>query len=293
VRKLVALATAALCLGLCHDALATEGGGGAYPNGAEGFMTGAVPPPGNYIIDYVLYYSADKLANDDGDDMMPKFDLTVFGNVLRFIHVTPKKVLGGFWAQHIFVPVLNVDVDATMGEDDKLGLGDIIIDPCVIAWHGQNWHAAAGIDIYVPVGAYDEDDLANVGRNYWTIEPVAAVTVMPTKSTELSAKFMYDINMENSDTDYTSGQEFHVDYAASMRVKNWQLGVGGYYYQQVTEDDLDGPGMEMEKGRVFGIGPQVGLGVGKMQMILKYQTELEARNRPEGDKVWFKLVCPL
>ena len=33
---------------------ATELGGGAYPNGAEDFMSGAIPPPGFYFIDYFL-----------------------------------------------------------------------------------------------------------------------------------------------------------------------------------------------------------------------------------------------
>ena len=39
---------------------ATEGGGGAYPNGAEDFMSGAIPPPGFYFINYFLYYHADE-----------------------------------------------------------------------------------------------------------------------------------------------------------------------------------------------------------------------------------------
>ena len=34
---------------------ATESGGGAYPNGAEDFMSGAVPPPGTYVINYFNY----------------------------------------------------------------------------------------------------------------------------------------------------------------------------------------------------------------------------------------------
>ncbi len=37
-------------------ALATEGGGGAYPNGVEDFMSGALPPPGTYFLNYLTYY---------------------------------------------------------------------------------------------------------------------------------------------------------------------------------------------------------------------------------------------
>ena len=60
--------------------------------------------------------------------------------------------------------------------DDVIGLGDIIVDPIVIGWHRGNWHYAAGLDIYLPVGEYDQNDLANVGRGYWTFEPVFAAT---------------------------------------------------------------------------------------------------------------------
>jgi hypothetical protein len=37
-------------------AFATEGGGGVYPNGAEDFMSGALPPPGTYFLDYANFY---------------------------------------------------------------------------------------------------------------------------------------------------------------------------------------------------------------------------------------------
>ncbi|MFZ1574382.1 MAG: hypothetical protein WAT36_03925, partial [Chromatiaceae bacterium] len=40
----------ATALALATPAAATEGGGGHYPNGAEDFMVGALPPPGTYFI---------------------------------------------------------------------------------------------------------------------------------------------------------------------------------------------------------------------------------------------------
>src|SRR3990170_7225126 len=67
---------------------ATEGGGNAYPLGAEDFMSGAVPPPGYYFIDYFLYYSADELNNKDGDNVDNAFDVDAVINTFRFIYVT-------------------------------------------------------------------------------------------------------------------------------------------------------------------------------------------------------------
>lgn len=148
---------------------ATEFGGGAYPNGAEDFMAGAVPPPGNYFINYFTY----------------------------------------------------------------------------------------------------------VGN----------------KGLDVSAKFMYDVNTENEDTGYQSGQEFHVDYTIGQKVKNFSFGLGGYYYFQTTDDKLNGIKVgDGFRGEVFAIGPEVKFDCGKTSFILKYQKETASEYRPEGDKLWFKLV---
>ena len=57
---LVVLGLAAL------QAAATEGGGGCYQSGGEGQMTGALPPPGQYFLNYLLYYDADSLRDGSG-----------------------------------------------------------------------------------------------------------------------------------------------------------------------------------------------------------------------------------
>lgn len=284
-----------LVVACATGALATEGGGGAYPNGAEGFMTGALPPPGDYIIDYSLFYWADKMMDADGDEIeAADFELMVIGNVLRYVHVTPVQIFGASWAQHIFVPVLYMDVEAmTPGglmQDDKLGIGDIIVDPFILGWHSEACHLTVGLDIYVPVGSYDENDMANIGRNYWTFEPVVAVTCLK-NGWEASAKFMYDINLENDDTKVTSGHEFHFDYTLAMHTEDWAAGIGGFYYKQITEDD--GNDVEDSEGQSFGIGPQVMLKNGPMSFVLKYQYETLAENKPEGHRGWFKFIWAL
>lgn len=295
-----------LVAGLAGQVLATEGGGGAYPNGAEGFMTGAVPPPGNYIIDYNLWYTADKFANANGDDFVfvgpngptesQDFDLTVGGTVVRLIHVTKQHVFGGLWAQQIFVPLLYVDVDhPVLGKEDKFGLGDLIVDPVVVSWHKGKIHCAAGVDTYVPVGAYDKDDVANIGRNYWTIEPVVACSYLD-RGWDVSAKAMYDFNMKNDDTDVQSGDEFHVDYAVGKVVKNWKLGAGGYYYKQVSDDDYPAgypPPAQLGKGQAMAAGPQVAYAIGKLTFVAAYQEEFEVENKPEGQRMWLKIIAPL
>jgi hypothetical protein len=301
MKRWTTILAAATAMMAAVTGFATEGGGGAYPNGAEGFMTGAVPPPGNYAIVYGLYYSADELVGPDGNDLMGGlFDLEVSGAVLRYIHVTDIKVLGGNWAQHIFVPLLNVDVTLPDGAggtlcDNKFGLGDLIVDPVIVSWHTKNLHAAAGVDTYVPVGAYDENDLANVGRNYWTFEPVVACTYL-NGPIEVSAKVMYDINLENDDTKVESGDELHADFMLAAAVKQWRVGVSGFAYKQVEDDSYPAgypDQQKLEKGQQLGLGPAIAYQHGPIMLVAKYQKELETENKPEGERVWVKLVAPL
>jgi len=289
---LAVIACAAILAGWAGRAAATESGGGAYANGAEGFMTGALPPPGNYFINYLTYYAADRINDGSGNELIPGFDLNVTANVLRFVHVTNKKVLGGSWALHAFVPVLNVDVKVPGLSDDDFGLGDIIVDPFIVGWHTKNFHCVAGLDCYVPTGSYDSTRLANLGRNYWTFEPIFAFTRISDGGFGISGKFMYDLNTENRDIDYTSGQEFHFDYAVGQHVGPWILGVGGYYYQQMTDDDGAAAPPNGFKGRAIAVGPQVSYSRGPKSFVFVYQHELEVKNRPEGGKFWFKFVTP-
>ncbi|MCG6941815.1 MAG: transporter [Thiohalocapsa sp.] len=292
---IAAVATAALVAGT--PAIATEGGGSHYPNGAEDFMVGALPPPGNYFIDYLSWYSADSFRDGDGGRLFQDFNLDVVANTFRFIHVTEHKVLGANWALHAFVPLANVDVSRRIAPpfpretEDRFGLGDIIVDPFILGWHGKDWHVTTGVDIYLPTGAYDKDWLANIGRNYWTFEPIFAFTYLNQAGFEASAKLMYDFSTENNATNYHSGQAFHADYTIGYHTGPWSLGVGGYYYQQTTDDELDGRTfLGGFRGRAFAIGPEVKYDHKNMAFTLKYLAETAVENRPEGGSLWFKFL---
>jgi hypothetical protein len=278
---------------LTSSALATEGGGGAYPNGAEDFMVGALPPPGTYFLNYLDYYRATTFRDKDGDRLMPKFHLNVVANVFRLIEVTKCQIFGASWAMHVFLPIVYMDVDASPGKDHRTGLGDIIVDPLILGWHFKNFHITVGPDIYIPTGSYNKHHLANTSRNYWTFEPVVALTYLADNGIEVTSKFIYDINLKNTDTEYKSGQEFHCDYTLGYHVNKYlTLGAGGYYYQQTTDDKLNGNkvGTDGFRGRVISVGPQAAYNYKNMAFTLKWQKEFAVENRPEGNNFWFKFL---
>lgn len=296
-KRSLAGAIGALALAaLPFTASATEGGQTAYPNGAEDFMVGAVPPPGNYIINYLLNYHATDFNDGSGNNMIPGFKLNVWADVVRWIHITDYTILGGNYGFHVFLPILDVDVTVPgPPSSHETNIGDVIFSPFIVAWHhSKNLHSVMSlVDIYAPTGSYDKNRLANTSLNYWTFEPVYAVSYLSDEGWEGSIKFMYDWNTTNNDTDYKSGQAFHFDYTVGKHFPGWAVGVGGYYYTQTTDDSGSGAPPGGFKGKAFAIGPQVMFDVGKVKAILKYQWETETENQPQGNRFWFKLIVPL
>jgi len=305
------LAGLALCACTALSAVsvgATEGGGGTYPNGAEGIMAGALPPPGLYYLNYLTHYSADRLNDKNGNRVQfapginADFHVNVSANVSRFVYMTNVEIAGGSLGFYALAPLVHLSgsLNAVPGitstnSRTKSGLGDISV-ASLVAWHGKNWHAASGVEITMPTGQYDKTQAFNIGRNYWTIQPIFAGTVLTDNGLELSGKFMYDFNTENTDTKYTSGQEFHFDYAAAYHMGPWTFGGQGYFYKQVSNDhgtmangvraiDYDG-----NKGQVFAAGPAIKYDYKNMSLEVKYQKEVLVENKTEGDKYWLKLI---
>ena len=91
----------------------------------------------------------------------------------------------------------------------------------------------------------------------------------------------------NHDLQYQNGIDFHLDWGASHFLsKNLQIGMAGYYFQQLTGDS--GPGAKLGdfKGRVLGFGPQVGFlfPVGKEHAVTPQPEGLPrlCRRKPPG-----------
>jgi hypothetical protein len=282
---------------LCGTAHATEGGGSIYANGVENFMPGAMPPPGFYTIVYGTRYHATTLRDNDGNDIAAAvggFRADVTGVVPRFIWVTDRKVLGGQLAFHAIVPMLNVDVRVGTTEKSKSGVGDLNLATALGYHVSDKLHYVLAFEVNAPTGRYDRHDVANVGRNYWNVEPLIAVTYMQPNGLNADVKLMYDYNFRNKDTDYKSGQELHADYAAGWGFGNgWTAGVGGYVYRQVSDDSAGGRTVANNRGRAFAIGPLL-----KYQskagwfLMAKYENQSGVRNRADGGAFWVKAILP-
>ncbi len=274
---------------------ATEGGGSTYPSGVENFMSGAVPPPGFYILGYANAYQADKFRDGGGNDFTPPgFKASANVAVGRFIWSTPIQVLGGNVVNHVIAPVVNLKVSAFGLSQTKNGLGDVTIGSAVAWHHSPSLHSVGGANLVLPTGGYKTTDLANIGRNYWSVQPTYAVTLVNSSGLNADAKVTLNFNSRNSATNYRSGTEIFVDYALGWGLGNgWVLGVGGHVRDQFNSDTLNGAAVAGSKTKGFAIGPSVKYDTGKGFLITaKWQKESSVRNGTEGSALWVKTVIP-
>lgn len=76
--------------------------------------------------------------------------------------------------------------------------------------------------------------------------------------------------------------------------KRLAIGAQGYYYQQLTDDRLNGAIVANgNRGRSFDVGPQVRLHLGHLALIVKYQKDMRVQNRTRGNQVWIEFGVPL
>jgi hypothetical protein len=276
-------------------AQAGEGGGSSYNGGVENYLTGAAPPPGFYVVEYGNVYHASKLKDNAGNEVpLPTFKIGAVAAATRFVWSTNTMVAGGNVVWHAIVPVVNLDVEVPGASQSKTGLGDVTFGPALAFHHSPALHSVLALDFVAPVGSYRKGDLANIGRNYWSVQPLYTMSYIDPAGFNGDFKLTFNFNRRNAATDYRSGDEVYLDYSAGWGLGNgWVLGVGGYAMRQLVDDKSAGVSVPGSKGAAFAIGPSVKYDNGKGWFITaKLQRELSVRNRPEGSALWIKTLIP-
>jgi hypothetical protein len=113
---------------------------------------------------------------------------------------------------------------------------------------------------------------------------------------ELSSFFGLDFNTENSDTDYKSGTQAHLEVTAAQHfpADSPAPDSPGYWYQQISGDSGSGATVGDFKGRTIGAGPVFSCtwkaGGNDTIAELKWLHEFETKKRPEGNTIFLKVI---
>lgn len=289
-------AAAALLLALGAGAHATENGQTTAAAGAEGFLAGALPPPGLYGLVYANHYRADRFDGGDGQALIPGFKVRANVLVGRLVYMSDTQVLGGQLGVYGVLPLVDLQVEAGGARGSHTGLGDLEAGP-LIAWHhSPQLHTAAAVVGVLPTGDYDKARLANTGSHVTTLRGVYMASYLG-ESVDASTKLTYSINQKNDATDYRSGQYLHADWNLGWRVApTWQIGLQGYLIRQTTDDTLGGATVgDGFRTRVFAAGPAMRwqASPSSPSIELRVLKESGARYHSSGTSLWLKAVFPL
>ncbi len=308
-RQVLLALTIATGVAWSTPAFAEEGGAGYYIPGASASFFDALPGnPGLGVANYFLYYDASASARlPFGGQLTLDARAHAYSDSVMILYDTSLKLFGGHYVPAVAVPYVWAQVDGKIPgplgpvpvRDTADGLGDIMMYPFMLGWVKNDFKYDLRLGIYTPTGEYEQGRLANVGRNYWSFEPMVSVSWLSSKiGTEVSAYAGFDFNTRNEQTDYQSGHVFHVDATVAQHLPLGKLGVVGvganaFYYQQLTGDSGPGAFLGDFEGRTAGVGPVLSfitrLGKTELAVELKWLPELEVQNRLKGDYVWFKL----
>ena len=175
-----------VCLVQPLSVFAAEGGVGHYVPGAFADFGDMAPPSGFALLNWFGYYNGSAGAGKqlpEGGLVAANLKATSYAEMLGAVYTSPYGILDGKFAAGVIIPYLWVDVTGSVTgplgktftrSDSANGIGDMIFIPFWLNWTCGDFKWAVQLDVYAPTGAYNTGQLANVGLNYWTFEPMAS-----------------------------------------------------------------------------------------------------------------------
>ncbi len=169
--------------------------------------------------------------------------------------------------------------------DSVTGFGDIPL-LANLRWNQGVHNYVTYILTSLPVGSYEAGRLANLGIGHSGVDSGFGYTFFDQKSgNEFSAVLGFTYNFENQHTDCQNG------VAPKFLTKQWQVGLAGYVYQQISGDNGSRDRVGGFESRVIGVGPQLGYVFPiddeyQGYLNLKGYNEFDADHRADGWNAW-------
>jgi hypothetical protein len=263
-----------------------------YVPGTEGLEGSSLPPPGNYLRDYSVAYTADRINNASGHEINGiGANAFIFANVPRLIWITNTKVLDGNIGFDLVMPIeyTSVRVKAADFDSSTWGLGDAFTE-ITLSWHSPHLDTAVGYGVWVPTGTSAAGLNTKAGAGFWTNMFTAGATWSfdTDRTWTLSLLNRYEISSKDRDMDLTPGDtytlEWGLGYAPS---KIMTVGLVGYYQTEVNL--ATGAAANPDRSSVVGVGPEVSGSIpgAKLLWSLRY---VDAKSRFQGNTIVLTLT---
>jgi hypothetical protein len=263
--------------------------------GSVGLDAGTEPEQGLYVADRVLWFASGRV-NDRAGNAVPiaNFDMDAVTNALGVSGTL--KLRDVYLGAAIAVPVVKLwlNADAPQASVDRLGLGNIYVEPIKVGGRWTHVDAVASYSFYVPT---DQGARSGVGRPQWSHQFSAGGTVFfdERRGSRVSMLASYVFNGKKQGIDITRGSTFQLQGGAGGRLLGvLDVGLFGYALWQVTDDRGSAlpPALAGARERVFGIGPEADLLVARLRsrVTARFGWDLDGEARPMGTLFFFGIT---
>jgi hypothetical protein len=283
-------------------AAATEGGALQFPIGVDTVDPALLPPPGgSMILNYSVEYTSSRNNDNNGHSSTSGFKVNVVADAVKLVH-TWTKLYGIDIGSGIVNTLYKIDLTAIPGvaKGSDFNIGDTDLVPIMLhADVGHGLHLGYAANVWVPDGHYDSKNPASPGLNRSSFGMQFITTWLPTEKLDLSTSTLIEFGAKNQATQYYSGTYTNTDFQVGYRffdsLPKLQLGLQGFYMTQLENDKLNGQLAygDGHKGMDVGFGPQIRYDAWDHGAVaLKWQHEIEAKNRTIGEKIWVQFGVP-
>ena len=294
-----------------QSVLADEGGVPFWMSGQYASMA-AVPMATGWSLvamPYVYSGNADKSKSfQHGTSINAGLSARESLVLMQLGYVAEEKILGGQpylgvgWGPGTNTTTASVSVvnPSTQLNRSNTSNGSTDIYPLAsVTWNQGNNNFKTYVTGDIPVGTYSPTSLAAIGIGHAAMDAGGGYTYLNnTTGLEFSGVLGATYNWMNTQTNYKNGIDSHLDWSVSQFVsQNWQVGIAGYGYYQITADSGSGDRVGAFKSRIAAVGPQIGylfnLGKNQAYINLRAYKEFWAQNRVEGYATIATISIPL
>ena len=199
---------------------------------------------------------------------------------------------------------------ASANSNKTWGMGDLEISP-ILRWSTEASQTLFVLTAVMPTGDYDQARAANPSAGkFWTFRPAVQFSYIG-NGWDMGSRVAYSYNTRNTLTKYKSGSYTNVDLTLMKSVSDsTRVGLSGYAVNQLTKDTTSLSAAEFEargaafdaresatldqKGRVYGVGPEVAYihGAGDFLLEGRIMKEFGAETRPKGFTAFVSVAKP-
>jgi hypothetical protein len=265
---------------------------GHYLSGGEGYKVSTLPSDGAYFKLYNIYYSANNLKGNSGKNVDGNFNIDTFAQSYRIGIVTDVDVLGWDWIFDICFSLQHTRMSSSLagenGDKNGGGFGDTFISPFLLSYHGSWYDLLINpLGVFVPTGYYDKNEPTSPGLNYWGLMPAIGATFYLNEDKSASFSFLsrYEVNFENTETNTTDGQTFHLEAGIG---KTFESGIDLAFCFAGSWQTTDHKGRGETNGDRYvkqAIGPEIGYTFKDWgtNVSLRWLQEFNNRNGVQGN----------